>query len=274
MIDDDCLSKHSCFFCSFDELTIDRTSSRITTSVPFPQSELCFEYFILTDPWTKNLHRQGTSSSNKSLEAKPELPGVDFNNFFKTKWANVKERKLKLHLKFKKSHPFKMTEIIVKMNEPLSIICIQNSEKKTTFEPLWNWSLPRISRSTVRFVTRQTWKKTTDPTSQISFASKDLMTSEFCGFLCANDFLRWWNNEIFLGIDEFNCGQRKNSLPKGSPTTLLKQTTLPFSFSSLISMAMLRPFHLDAWYFHWTWPRDCNRRPAGNQMSKKDTTHP
>ena len=31
---------------------------------------------------------------------------------------------------------------------------------------------PRLSRSTVRFVTRQTWKKTTEPTSQISFASE------------------------------------------------------------------------------------------------------
>ena len=103
MIDDDCLSKCSCFFCSFDELTIDRTSSRITTSVPFPQSELCFEYFILTDPWTKNLlHRQGTSSSNKSLEAKSELPGVGFNNFFKTKRANVKDWKLKLYQYLKK----------------------------------------------------------------------------------------------------------------------------------------------------------------------------
>lgn len=102
MIEDDCLSKCSCFFCSFDELTIGRTSSRITTSVPFPQSELCYKYFILTDPWTKNLlHRQGTSSSNKSLEAKPQLPGVGFNDFFKTKWANLKSKRV-IHSKWLK----------------------------------------------------------------------------------------------------------------------------------------------------------------------------
>ncbi len=116
---DDCVSKCSCFL---DELTVDRTSSRITISVPFPQSEWCYEYFILTDPWTRRnlLHRQGTSSSNKSLEAKlfeesatdflaSKLPGDGFNNFFKskktqkTKWANVKNWKLKLYLRKKKS---------------------------------------------------------------------------------------------------------------------------------------------------------------------------
>ena len=146
------------------------------------------------------------------------------------------------------------------------------SEKTTTFEPRWNWSLPRISRSTVRFVTRQTWKKTTDPTSQISFAFKDLMTSEFCGFFSANDFFRWWNNEIFFRHLTNSTVQERNSLPNGSPTTLLKQTILLFSFGSLIWMAMLRPFHLDAWYFHWTWPRDCNRRPSGNKWLRMTST--